>query len=395
MTRTLLLTNDFPPVVSGIGRVFHELWRRLPGDRALVLTPRSRDSAEWDAVSDIRPIRFGFAARGRIATLANMKLMAIRTTWLVLFRGVREIHAGQVLSCGPIGLFFQAVAGIPCFLWVYGGETGPEYQSNPLIGAVVRRLLRSCGCIVTNSPAVSAEMRAFGIADDRIVEIVPGVDTKRFTPGSANGELAEKLCVVGIPVMLTVARIVARKGHDLVLRALAMLKDRDIRYVIAGDGPDRSRLEALAADLGLTGRVVFAGRVPENDLPDYYRLCDVYVMPSRHDPATTDSLEGFGISYIEANACGKPVIGGRSGGTGAAVEDGVTGYLVDPADPAALAEKIAFLLDHPAERESMGRRGRERVEREFSWDDRAVELAHHLTVDVAQSVAQPASPERS
>ena len=388
MTRALLLTNDFPPIVSGIGRVFHELWRRLPSDRALALTPQSTGSADWDATADMRPIRFGFRSRNLFARLVNMKLMAIRTAWLVMFRGVREIHAGQVLSCGPIGWFFQIIAGIPCFLWVYGGETGPEYQHNPLTGWMVRLLLRSCHRVVTNSPAVSDEMRAFGVPDKRIVEIVPGVDTAHFTPGSPLDKLATRLGIAGAPVILTVARIVARKGHDLVLRAMAILRDRDIRYVIVGDGPDRARLESLAAELDLGDRVVFAGRIPDEELPAYYRLCDVYVMPSRYVADSTDSLEGFGISYIEANACGKPVIAGRSGGTGAAVEDGITGYLVDPDDPAALGKKIAFLLDHPDERETMGQHGRERALKEFSWDDRAAQLAGHLTIDIAQLDAQ-------
>jgi phosphatidylinositol alpha-1,6-mannosyltransferase len=182
-------------------------------------------------------------------------------------------------------------------------------------------------------------------------------------------------------VLLTVARLARRKGHDLVLRALPLLGDiADLRYVIVGGGEDLARLEEIVRRNGLEESVIFAGRVPEHELPDYYRLCDLYVMPNREVTEVTDSLEGFGISFIEASACGKPAIAGRSGGTDAAVADGETGYLVDPEDPAELASKIRLLLNDPGLRAEMGRKGRERVERDFTWRQRAEELARHLTI---------------
>jgi phosphatidylinositol alpha-1,6-mannosyltransferase len=172
-----------------------------------------------------------------------------------------------------------------------------------------------------------------------------------------------------------------RKGHDLVLGALSLLEDiPSLHYVIVGSGEDRGRLEAIIEEKGLRGRVTFAGRVDDNDLPDYYRLCDIYVMPNREVLDSTDSVEGFGISFIEANACGKPSIGGRSGGAAAAVEDGVTGYLVDPEDPRELAEKIRHLIEHPETASEMGEAGRQRVVEHFSWEDRARALAERLSV---------------
>ncbi len=180
---------------------------------------------------------------------------------------------------------------------------------------------------------------------------------------------------------MTVARLVKRKGHDLVLKAMNLLKEREnLHYVIAGAGNDRERLESLVTDLGLDDKVTFAGKVEDHELPDYYRLGDVFVMPNREVFEETGSLEGFGISFIEAGACGRPVIAGRSGGAVNAVMDGVTGYLIDSENPRECADKITYLLDHPEVRTEMGRKGRERVEKNFSWKQRAETLSKYLTV---------------
>ncbi len=160
------------------------------------------------------------------------------------------------------------------------------------------------------------------------------------------------------------ARLVPRKGHDVVLRALprVLASVPDARYVIAGDGPDRSRLESLARDLGVAHAVHFAGRV--DDVLPYFQACDVYVMMSRSEDE--GEVEGFGIAFTEASACGKPVIAGRSGGTAEAVLDGVTGVLVDPHDVEALANTIVNLLTNRAEAARLGAGGREFVERELN-----------------------------
>jgi phosphatidylinositol alpha-1,6-mannosyltransferase len=133
----------------------------------------------------------------------------------------------------------------------------------------------------------------------------------------------------------------------------------DMQYAIVGDGPERARLEALARELGVERAVQFAGAVL--DVVPWYQACDVFVMMSRDREG---EVEGFGIAFAEAGACGKPVIGGRSGGTAEAVLDGVTGILVD--GERALAETIVNLLTDRETAARMGRVGRERAERELS-----------------------------
>jgi phosphatidylinositol alpha-1,6-mannosyltransferase len=168
-------------------------------------------------------------------------------------------------------------------------------------------------------------------------------------------------------VVLTVGRRVERPGHDLVIRALTALEEQSVRYVIAGTGPEEGRLRRLVEALGVRDRVLFTGHVPDEDLPGLYAACDVFVMPSRALGAR-DGIEGFGTVFLEAGACAKPVIGGWSGGVSEAVEDGVTGLLVDPHDPEALAEALRRLLRDPELRRRMGEAGRTRAERmEAAW----------------------------
>jgi phosphatidylinositol alpha-1,6-mannosyltransferase len=205
-----------------------------------------------------------------------------------------------------------------------------------------------------------------GVPRDRIGVIYPAVDPVllRAAPDS-NGPAGRD----GV-TLLTVARLSAReryKGCDAVIAALpAVRAGGPVRYVIVGDGDDRPRLEALARSHGVAPLVTFAGAVQHDGLPEWYRACDIYVMPSvaeqRPDGWTG---EGFGIAYLEAAAFGRPVIAGSGGGAPEAVQDGVTGVVVDGRDVAAVAAAIARLRD-PETRARMGEAGRQWVRRQFT-----------------------------
>ena len=167
----------------------------------------------------------------------------------------------------------------------------------------------------------------------------------------------------------TVGNLVARKGHDMVIRALPRVRQTvpDVTYLIIGDGPYRGQLEALAGALGVRDRVIFAGGIPNEELPPIYALSDLFVMPSRDQSEECD-VEGFGVVFLEANACAKPVVGGRSGGICEAISDGVTGLLVDPNDPEDIANALVRLLTNSDLATRLGKRGRLRVVRDFSWE---------------------------
>jgi phosphatidylinositol alpha-1,6-mannosyltransferase len=169
--------------------------------------------------------------------------------------------------------------------------------------------------------------------------------------------------------VLSVGNLVARKGQDLVLQALPQLTKRwpGLTYVVVGDGPFRSQLVELARALGVERSVRFVGRVAPDALPSFYRLCDVFAMPSRF-LAHHHDVEGFGIVYLEAGACAKPAIGGLSGGTEDAIVHEQTGLLIHPEHPDSLAQAATRLLENPSFAASLGQNARRRVVADFTWD---------------------------
>jgi phosphatidylinositol alpha-1,6-mannosyltransferase len=173
-----------------------------------------------------------------------------------------------------------------------------------------------------------------------------------------------------------------RKGHDRVIEAMpCILKSYpDARYVIAGTGSEATRLQRLANELGVGHAVIFLGRVPDDEILALYQAADVFVHPNRELPS--GDVEGFGIVFLEANACGVPVIGGNSGGTPDAIQHEVTGYLVDPNDVDEIAHRILTLLGDPALRKRMGQAGREWAKK-FTW-----EAAAHTVWDLSCKVAR-------
>jgi len=209
-----------------------------------------------------------------------------------------------------------------------------------------------------------------GVAPDQVRVIPCGVSPELFRPRDVAA--ARRRFGLGTrPVVLTLARLVSRKGHDLVIRALPDLRRRvpDLLYVVAGphNPPYEERLRALAREQGVEDTVRFLGYVEEAALPDLYAAADVYAMPSRHDTAG-GNFEGFGISYLEANACGVPVVGADTGGVADAIVDGATGYLVPPEDVPALTDRLLRLLADPAAARRMGETGRNRVLASFTWE---------------------------
>jgi phosphatidylinositol alpha-1,6-mannosyltransferase len=190
-------------------------------------------------------------------------------------------------------------------------------------------------------------------------------------------------------MILTVGNLVERKGHDMVISALPEVQKviPDVTYLVVGDGRYRSNLEQLAVTRGVRDRVVFAGQVPEKELPEIYSLCDVFVMPARERLDECD-VEGFGLVYLEANACGKPVIGGRSGGIPDAIVDGVTGLLVDPHDPIEIANALIQLLRDRELSTKMGHEGRKRVVRDFTWERIARQVQGILDSVVMENISK-------
>lgn len=198
------------------------------------------------------------------------------------------------------------------------------------------------------------------IPRDKLVKIVPGIDVKHFLPHEVKKSR---------PTLISVGRLVHRKGQDRLVEALPIIKRAipDVELVFVGEGPHRRELDRLVEKHNLENSVRFIGRVNYKDLPKYFSLGDVFAMPSRNRLFGLE-VEGLGIVFLEASACGLPVIAGDSGGAPDAVIEGETGYVVDGNDIESIAARAIELLSDPKLRARLGQRGRTWVEAEWNWD---------------------------
>ena len=379
--KSLLITYDYPPIIGGIAHVLARFWRLAGNEGSAILAPGGAGARTFDRQHPVRTIRYpvvgGLGTPGKGLTFLSALLWAAAC----LARQRPDlVVAGQLVRAGPIAYAWHRLTGCPYDLWVYGGETNLEFAPRPWMTSYLHRVLRGARAVFTNSPYTTDEMVAFGLPPERVVELPLAVDRDVYRPQARDPDLVERYGLEGKLTFLTVGRLVERKGVDTMLRCLAGL-GADMppwHYVVVGDGPYRPALEALTHELGLRDRVTFTGYVADGDLPAYYILCDVFSMPNREvaGPAGSGlSVEGFGIVFLEAAACGKPVIAGRSGGAVHAVEEGVSGYCVGSGGN-DLRRAILALAD-PQRRAAMGAAGLQFAGR-FSWERSAEILRPYL-----------------
>jgi phosphatidylinositol alpha-1,6-mannosyltransferase len=341
-----LLTFDFAPQIGGVQTYLFELSKRLVNYYDLfVITPVAGSLPD-----DIFMQRLIIPSRGFRAFLSQLRLLQPDKILLghahpQLLLSALLFAKGRYATMTYGNDFLAAQQRWHRFLfnWMLA-------QSNPLI---------------TITKANRQRLQLLGLPQAKV--IYPGTDISNFTP-------LPKLKTAD-PTLLTVGRLVSRKGIDTVLQALPSLQQQfpTLCYEIVGDGPDRERLQTLVAKLGLDSAVKFLGKVSDANLLAAYRRADIFVMPTREEKEIA-SMEGFGIVYLEASACGLPVVAGRSGGVAEAVRDGETGYLVEPDNPVALAETLSHLLIDEDLRRRLGQNGRRWVETEMNWDRAARQM---------------------
>jgi phosphatidylinositol alpha-1,6-mannosyltransferase len=229
------------------------------------------------------------------------------------------------------------------------GEEITTIGSGRMYGNKRKQYLHAADKVVAvSSFTCDALTETMELPPDRINLIPNGVDTERFTPGERDAGLIARHGLAGKKIVLTVGRLIERKGIDMTIEAMRQIAARrdDIHYLVVGDGGLRPKLERMIADYGLADKVTLVGKVGGDDLLRYLRTCDLFVMPNRTMP--DGDTEGFGLVFREANACHKPVIGGRAGGAVEAVHDGKSGLLVDGWQPAEIAAAIERILSDPA-----------------------------------------------
>ena len=340
--RILIIAPDYPPLAGGIGKLIFELKRSLEDDELRVLAPASPEAHQEASV-----LRLSFCHSAPWVRKFFQSFVWLGHALCFAFPKRTTVVFGCLFPLGWLGPVLRAVTRSPYLVVCHGSEVPAPVH--PAWRRVMGKwILEKSAAVVTYS--AYTENRTKILAPRAKIRLITvGVDAGFFKPLPKDPSLVHQWGLEGKKVLLGVGRQVRRKGFDTALQAFAAVHRRrsDVRLLFAGDGPERPRLVRLAEDLGVAEETLFAGEVAGERLLGYYALADVVLFLSREEG--TD-VEGFGLVALEAAACAKAVIGGRSGGVPEAVLDGKTGLIVDPQDVDGVRRAIETLLEQDSVR---------------------------------------------
>jgi len=373
MAKILLVTNDFPPRPGGIQTFLHGLACRLPPDDIVVYTSRWRGWEDWDAAQPFRVVRED------TSVLLPTPSVRRQAQDLVREHGCDVVWFG---AAAPLGLLADAVRAAGARRVVattHGHEAG--WAGLPVARRLVRRITASVDVVTYlgdyTRRRLAAAIRPADVA--KLHRLTPGVDAELFRPADADAMRSE-LGLTGRPTVVCVSRLMPRKGQDTLVEIWPRVRAAvpGAALLLVGGGPSRSRLARLAGSHAVADDVRFTGSVPWPELPRYYNAGDLFAMPCRTRLGGAD-VEGLGMVYLEASACGLPVVAGDSGGAPDAVRDGETGYVVGGRDRDRLSDCVVTLLRDAALRRSLGEAGRAWVTRDWTWEAAANRLRELLS----------------
>jgi phosphatidylinositol alpha-1,6-mannosyltransferase len=371
--RTLVVTNDFPPRTGGIESFVFAMSRLMPAEEVVVHTGRQAGAQAFDAALPFPVVR------DPARLLLPGPGLARRVAETARRYGCDRAWFG---AAAPLGLMAPALrrVGVERTVATTHGHEVWWAQVPP-----TRLLLHRIGevndvvtylgayCRGKIAPAFSRPAAA------RMHRLVPGVDAEVFRPGAGGDQVRERLSLDGRPVVVCVSRFVARKGQDVLVKALPAIREQvpDAALLLVGDGPHRGTVERLVRSSGLSAHVRITGQVPWAETPGYYDAGDVFCMPTRTRRGGLEA-EALGICYLEAAATGLPVVVGDSGGAPDTVREGETGFVVDGRDVAAVADRCARLLLDTDGARRLGDAGRAWVIQEWNWPGQVATLRRLL-----------------
>jgi phosphatidylinositol alpha-1,6-mannosyltransferase len=367
----LVVTGHFPPSRGGVQTYTYEFARRLPAGRVIVLAPDEPGAAAFDAALPFVVRRY---RRPLLSDPATPRLLST----LVRDHG---IAAAWISAAAPLAALAPVLrrAGVRRIVASSHGQE-VAWARLPPTRALFTAATRSIDVLSYLGGYTRSRLAHVVSPGTGLMPLPGGVDPHTYQPSP--GALAVRLRhrLGRRPVVVSVSRLVARKGHDRLIDAWPAVLDAvpDAALLVVGDGPARVGLQRRAARNGVGGSVIFTGAVPSRELPAHLAVGDVFALPVRDRWAGLE-VEGLGLAILEASATGLPVVVGRSGGTPDAVVDGVTGHLVDGRDSGEIARAVAALLADPARAEAMGAAGRAWVVENWGWDALAERLLAQLT----------------
>ncbi len=380
--RVLLITNDFPPRQGGIESYLRDFCGTLDPGSLTVLASTRVSAAETRAHDAALPYR---VHRLRDRVLLPLPHVARAAARIIADEGIDVVWFGAAAPMGLVAGACRRAGAKRIISTTHGHEVG--WSMLPLS----RRALRIIGDgsdVVTYISRYTRNRFAAAFGPRTAFERLPsGVDVERFRPDPEAGARirARHGIAADQPLIVCISRLVSRKGQDSLIASLPAVLEGlpDARLMIVGSGPYEGRLRALAYAAGVAGHVIFTGAVPYGELPDHYNAATVFAMPARTRGGGLD-VEGLGIVYLEAQACGVPVIAGDSGGAPETVVDGVTGVVVDGRDRDALAAAVTGICADAERARRMGEEGRRHVVKHWTWEVMGVRLRRILAGGAAR-----------
>jgi phosphatidyl-myo-inositol dimannoside synthase len=369
-TKILLLTENFPPLEGGSGRWFWELYSRLPKDKFVVVADDTPEAKIFDQTHDLtmcriplKSMEWGFKSIKGL-TFYWRSLTTLRK--LVKQHGITQIHCGRVIHEGVTAWLLKLLTGVPYICYVHGEDVETAATSGEH-NLMVKQVGKGAAQLICNSVNSANIVKRLGYAsEDKITVLHPGVDAAKFVPAAEDLEFKQRMGWANRKVVITVGRLQARKGQDMMIHAVALLKELcpEVLYVIIGRGEQYEHLFALAKTLNVEHHVQFLRETSDAQMIECYQQCDLFILPNR---TIGNDIEGFGMVLVEAQACGKPVIAGDSGGTRETMRLNESGYIVDCTEPQNIAKQVNDLIQDPARCKQMGQAGRQHVEAELDW----------------------------
>ena len=392
--KVCILTHGYPRFPDDITAPFiesiAETLQQHEGVDVTVLTPDTPQFARsaTDSTVNLQTYRYFFPRHlqrlGYSNTLVNdcalkkyVYLLApflfisgiLHLFWLSRKHKFDVIHAHWLLPNGFISAVVNRLLKIPFVITLHGSDIFVSKQ-NFIFKNMAKWTLKHAAMVTSVTPSFLPELAALGVLQEKRCLIPNGVTPEvfPFPPHNQLATLREKL---SIPedhlVLFALGRIVLKKGFEYLIAALPQIREKvtQVTLVLGGDGSDLARLKKLAQEKEVSDIIRFPGTINRADVPTYFHLCDLFVLPAVFDPK--GNVDGCPIVILEAMACGKPVVSSDISGIPIVVKDGETGILVDEKNVDALATAIISLLENPAKREQLGRAGQQRIQQELTW----------------------------
>ncbi|MDG6102434.1 glycosyltransferase family 4 protein [Dactylosporangium aurantiacum] len=370
---SLLVTNDFPPRPGGIQQFVHNLAVRQSAGSVVVYASTFRDAAKFDAEQPFEVVR---EATGMLLPTPGV---ARRAAELARAHGCDSVWFGAAAPLGLLADGLRRRAGVGRVVALtHGHEVG--WAALPGARTLLRRIGRGADVVTYLGEYTRTRLARVLDGLTSLQRLAPGVDVDAYSPQVDRHLIRARHHLTDRPVIVCVSRLVPRKGQDVLIRALPLIRRAvpDAALLMVSGGPYRATLERLARESGVERDVVFTGSVSWAELPAHYAAGDVFAMPCRTRRRGLD-VEGLGIVYLEASATGLPVVAGDSGGAPDAVREGETGFVVPGRDVAAVADRITTLLLDRTLATKMGAAGRAWVESDWRWETQADRLRTLLT----------------